>query len=176
MKSQYLREPVNILSVKPLMLALSILFLIAFGWLDLFWYSVITTSFYMMTVLLSGYDKGSKDIRKISTTPPYPLKGFVLSVISELPTLLLLLTVYVLQGSAYFSVYNIIYIIWNLPFLGFLGLPSQNLISMTSINLYYILPSVFIITGTGIGYILGYKKVSFLEKLIYNLTYKKTKK
>ena len=181
MKSQYLLVPLKLLPTKLLMIILSFFLLTAFSWLILpegnfFSYSVITTLFYVVALILAGHDNGRKDGRTISTTPPFAAKGFLIALISESISLLLLIFLIIFRKTAEFWVYNLVFCLINAPFFGFFGIDMalmKTFKNIVDLNYAYFVPAILVVLSYGFGYIAGYKVPDLFEKAFMKINYKK---
>lgn len=172
MKKQYILYSLKLLLVRLAFILISVFFLIAFVWLlkikhGFVYYSVATTLFLYSFIFNDSYKNAERELR--AGIKSHPLKIIAIASFSEIPTVIILFTVLLSSNT---NLPNIIYVLWNAPFAGFL-IPHGDVISSMTINFaYYIMPFIIPLMA-GIGYSYGLKHSNITGKYIDKLMYKK---
>lgn len=152
-----------------LSLALTLFFIFVLGWLIEKWgfypFSVITSLFYIGLFYSDGWNWGRFEGRKYNETKQSPLRALYASIIPSIICLTFAVLVFVMGKNN--VILNIIIKVWYFPFVGFFE--SQDYITVREILLS---GSVIPIVAT-IGYVVGVRNFSVLEKFAYRKNRKK---
>lgn len=171
MKKQYFVYPLKLAALRLAFLLITVFIMPYITWLleiknGFLYYSIALTVFLSGQVLNRSYYEASKDLRQKTGT--YPLKGMVLALPGEIPTIVFLVWLILSKNT---TVPNIVYSAWNSTFAGFLS-PGGDIFNTPSLNIFYYLVPLFLPVVSGIGYFLGLKnyapiKDKYINKLIY---------
>jgi len=181
MNKQYLTYPLKLLGNRLLFIFISFFFFIPLSWIiklegGYFYFSLIICLIYFLSVYTDTWKLASKDLKSYSENKPYFLKGLVMGFLSEIPDIIILVVALVLANGSKFFISNLVFIVWNLPFIGFLGLPSVDIIKMETVTSYYYLALFYIPILTFLGYFAGMKRFTIGEKILPKIVYKQEKK
>jgi hypothetical protein len=164
--NKLLKRSLKLLGTRLLFVALSVFFIMPFSWLinfenGFFYYSILASVFYLGYVYSDLHAEGAKDVRRKCAMP---LNGLLAGALSEVITLCLIIVLVLCGGGKAFGRLNIVFLAWAAPFIGFLDLPSGEILSMTKItaNYYYALIPVPVVSA--LGYIAGMRGIYFLAK------------
>ena len=127
-------------------------------------YSIFICLFYLPFVFLDSYKMASYDKKDYTPTTAHKYKGYLIGLLSELPSIVVLLLALIGSGSSLYQIFNLAYIFVMSPFLGFLGLPVY-------MSIYYFLALLFIPITVGVGYLLGYKEYELVENIFSKIIY-----
>lgn len=178
MKNVFVKYPLKLIGIKVAFAFIFIMLLFSFSWLVdiasnwLLIYSIVMSLFYFSWVYGEAYQEATRDIRR--KLPQKRFKGFLLGLISEIPSALILIVLLLVPQNA-FLITHLVYIIWQAPFAGFM-VPGGAIFLVESVNIWYFAVLLIIPVVTGVGYIMGLKKISFAEKYAERLVYQKKDK
>lgn len=110
----------------------------------------------------------SREGRKHMSKTQTPFLGLFIGLAAESVTLLLCLVMLIFKQS--FSGANILYLLFNISFAGFLS-PEGNFFEMTFTALYF-LPVVLVPLFSAAAYYLGYRQIDFWGEIFNKLIFK----
>lgn len=151
-----------------LSLALTLFLVFVLGWLikkfGVYAFSIISTLFYIGLFYSEGWNWGRLEGRKYNETKENPLRALTASII---PSIVCIAFATLVATGYQQPIVNVIAKIWYFPFVGFYN--SQEFISVVEI----LLSGAIIPVVVTIGYFVGTKNFSVLEKIAYRKNKKK---
>ena len=129
-------------------------------------YSLITAVWFLSKIYSVAWENGKKDGRKEPAHPYNPVNGFVFGLVSVIPSIIILI-IYEINSGAEISLF-----LYNLYLSAFIGFVDG--FSKVPMFANIIIYAVIIITS-GVGYIIGKRKFSFIETYLPKLIYKQKK-